>query len=271
VWRPGATPPVLALDFERARVRTRVPWRARHRALAKLDRYCAGASASSRMRFLVAYASGDRDAARAAWRAIEASAVWLMRHDVRRWCRIGARAGRRFEAFDGELAGARAHGLVRRGVDLEALRTALAAPRPSGWRAVPLVGGSAREARRCFGVALALHQRGLALRPDALLSGARGMHVVFEQPTDVATLPAHPDAKPRAAWTVAVDRLLALGSFDVRASRDAFVRSAAGDRVWLVDPSVLAIGAAPSSAGRRAEARRLVARWCAADQVDEPR
>jgi hypothetical protein len=74
LWRSGAGATLLAVDFERARARDRVPPAARWRALAKLDRYCAGESAASRMRVLRAYCGDDRIASRDAARAIEAAA-----------------------------------------------------------------------------------------------------------------------------------------------------------------------------------------------------
>src|SRR4029453_19018816 len=119
--RSAAGAPLLAVDFERARARDRVPPAARWRALAKLDRYCAGESAASRMRVLRAYCRDDRIASRDAARAIEAAAAALLADDARRWTRVATRSKRRFEPLDD----AGLCGWARRGADRTALLGAL--------------------------------------------------------------------------------------------------------------------------------------------------
>ncbi len=247
LWRSTDAPRLLAVDFERARLRTRVGAAARHAALAKLDRYCANAPASLRMRVLREYCGGDRVAARAAWRAVEAASAALFAHDVRRWTRVALRSARRFAPIPVERDGARLRGYVRRGADAEAVVAALAAA----------------AARRCatpaparaFGVLLALAQRGLAPQPDGVALEGGALRVVFEPPAGARPLDA---AAARSALVVAVDRLLALGTLDAPLAADAFLAASTPDRVWLADSGRLRPGGAWAT-GRRAEARRRVA------------
>lgn len=255
LWRRGADPTLLAIDFERARVGASVALAARVAALAKLDRHCATASASERMRFLYAYCAGDRVAARSLSGAIEAASAALLRRDATRWGRTATRRGRRFESVVLPVAGVQWRGWVRRGTSADALRDAVARPdAPAATlalRAIDCVTG--RAAAAVLGLALALHQRAVLPAPVGLLCGADRAWLILETtgtPIDPAS-----ESSERSRLVVLLDRLLSWGGLASPLRLDAMARI--GSRCVLLDPSALRLEMPRVAVGRRALARRL--------------
>lgn len=257
LWRPDAAAPLLAVDFERARVRSRVSDRARRAALAKLHRYCGTASAADRLRFARAYAGGDRAATRGLWRGVERAARQILAHDVRRWHRAATRSGRRFEPIAFDLSGERASGVARPGVASDSLRAAWAEPGRGGWIVRRLETRTARGGRRVLALALALAQRGLGPRPDAMLVTVEGAHLVFERPAGATALAERSVQDPEPALGVLLDRLLSLGAIATPIGRDGFAISDDAQRAWLLDPECLDLAGEISD--RRAARRAIVA------------
>jgi len=124
----GEPPELLPIDFERARLgrlrpglrgagaprRGSIGRSARRRALARLARRVGReASAAERLRFLRAYAGGDRRRARAWWRAVAREAPRQARRDLAHWWRTATAGGRRFARLPGGGPGAW-EGFVRR-------------------------------------------------------------------------------------------------------------------------------------------------------------
>lgn len=254
LWRPAAEPSLLAIDFERARVGAPVSRRARIGSLAKLDRHCAGAPASERMRFLRAYCAGDAVAARSLWRSIEQESASLLRRDAARWRRTATRRGRRFEPVAFSIGAVPWQGWMRRGVSLDALRDAIERPDAPGsaLRVRAIEPGSARDAGRIWGLALALHQRGVLPEPIAACwDDGRARLVLAASATPLAPVDAATD---RPALVVLLDRLLAWGSVAATLCTGAIAR--AGPRIVLLDPGALRIEAPGVASGRRAVARR---------------
>lgn len=254
LWRPAAQPPLLAIDFERARVGAAVSPRARVAALAKLDRHCAGAAASERMRFLRAYCAGDRAATRSLWRAIERASAALLRRDATRWRRTATRRGRRFEPVTLSIGATQWRGWMRRGIPLDALREALARSDPpgSGLRLRAIEAGSPREMASAWGLALALHQRAAMPEPLAALR-ADGQSWLALAATVTPLDPANA-ATDRAALAVLLDRLLAWGGAAATLRIDAIARERS--RLVLLDPAALRMDVSPLAAGRHAAAQR---------------
>lgn len=256
LWRPGRDPELLAIDFERARLRARVAPAARVRSLAKLDRHCAGASLAERMRFVLGYTSGSRSEARGLWRAVERDAARLLRRDAARWTRTATRPGRRFEPFVVEAGAVTWRGWRRRDAAPTAIRERLetaAAPAAGPLWLRPLGPLREREAARAFGMALALHQRGVLPEPVATLRGAGGACLLLSAPPDAGALGAPTSPAVGASLASLLDRLLAWGGLRADLRRDAFAVS--GGRVWLLDPLALDLRVAPLRDGRANAAR----------------
>jgi len=168
------------VDFERARLRRRVGRRARARALAKLDRWAAGAvPATQRLRFLRAYAGGEAAAARRGWRAVAAAAPRLARRDLRRLRRAAHRAGARAAR---PVVGPGFRGLAAPGVsEADAARAARAArgapPFPAAPARIRLArgwllatdAGNARQAGAVWARAVLRARRGEGPEPRAVL------------------------------------------------------------------------------------------------------
>lgn len=254
----GAPPEIFVIDFERARLRRRVPERLRNRALAKLDRELGRAPSSLRLRFVHAYAGDDAGAARARWRAVAAEAPALARRDAAHLLRNAAVPGRRFQA----LALADYRGLALPGLDPARLERAAAraedvaepisaAPEAAEW-GVRLERGGLRHARRVLARALVLAARGLAPRPLALLCGRTSTILVLER--GERALQAHEvrrNAALEAAWRVLERRLRAYGRLGRALSEaDLAVEPAGrgGVRASLLAVEVFALG--PRFGGR---------------------
>lgn len=166
---PGGDPELWAIDFERARVLPfgrSVPRRARLRALAKLERELHGVPASQQMRFLRAYAGGERATARALSHRLARAVVRLARRDLAH-LRRSARPGRRFAPLPGGA------GLARPGLAPARLEPG------EGTRIVPLSRPGARHARTQLARALLLAARGLAPVPRAVVWEPPSPRLVF--------------------------------------------------------------------------------------------
>jgi tRNA A-37 threonylcarbamoyl transferase component Bud32 len=259
LWSENREPPLLAIDFERTRVGGRVAARARVFALAKLDRHFAGAPASARMRFLLAYANGSREEARRWWRDVAAFAPRLLRRDLAHWQRTAARPGRRFDVIELNAAGVAWRGFSRRGAPVERLRAQLAtgvssAPMRIAETALlcPIEVKTRREAVIAWGLAQTLHQRRLMAEPLALLHSSGVALLALADPEDLVALADMPAPERRAALAVAIDRLLGLG-FDVarlRATGLAFSRRQRS--VLLLDPTLCRLRRTATGSGRAA-------------------
>lgn len=260
LWRAGAEPSLLAIDFERARVGAPVSARVRVAALAKLDRHCAGASASERMRFLRAYCDGERSAARRLWRDVERAAAALLRRDAARWRRTATRRGRRFEPIDLAIGATRWRGWTRHGAAPDRLRADLDAGGPA-LHLRPIEPPTRAAAARIWGLALALHQRAAMPEPIAALHGPGRAWLVLAS----GAAPLAP-AADRAALVVLLDRLLAWGGVAERLGSDAIARE--DSRCVLLDAGALAPGAPAVTSGRRADARRRADRLLATPTRD---
>jgi hypothetical protein len=214
----GAPPELFVIDFERARLRRRVPERLRNRALAKLDREVGRAPSSLRLRCVQAYQAGDVAAARARWQAVAVEARDLARRDAAHLLRNAAVPGRRFHALT--LADYR--GLSLPGLDPTRLARALVraeqarepisgAPDAAEW-GLRLRRPGLRYARLALARALVLAARGLAPRPLALLCGRAASILILERGERV--LQAHEvrrNAALEAGWRVLERRLGAYG------------------------------------------------------------
>lgn len=254
LWRPAARPSLLAIDFERVRLAAAVPSPARIAALAKLDRHCAGASASARMRFLRAYCAGDRAAARTLWRTIEEASAALLRHDAARWERVATRRGRRFQPVTISIGATRWQGWSRRALPADVLRRALEQPGSPGAALLLRVvePGTARGAARAWAMALTLHQRAVSPQPVAALH-ARGRAWLAFEATPVPFDPLE-GANARSALVVLLDRLLSWGGVAATLPVDAIARE--GPRCVLLDPAALRTDLPRVGTDRRSVARR---------------
>jgi hypothetical protein len=241
LWRPGEAPHLLAVDFERLRLRSRIGAGSRRRALAKLDRHLAGAPAGDRFRLLLAYARDDRAESRAWWRAVADEHAALARDDLRHLLRVAPRDGRRFVRVDAE--GWR--GFARRDAPLEAALRAVTrsgdgAPGSARAGAVllrPLAPLAAREAARAWAAAQVLAQRRVAPRAVALLRREGHAFLVYEPVADGRPFAEAPAA--RAALVGLLDRLLAFGFVPERLALDTLIAAPGprgGVRVLLLDP-----------------------------------
>jgi tRNA A-37 threonylcarbamoyl transferase component Bud32 len=264
LWRRAGEPLLLAIDFERARVGAAVRPRARIAALAKLDRHCAGAPASERMRFLRGYCAGDRVAARSLWRAIEAESASLLRRDAARWRRTATRRGRRFEPVGFPIGARGWRGWMRRGASLDALVRAIErrdAPGAS-LRLYAIEPGTTRNAARVWGLALALYQRAVVPEPIAAIY-ADGHAWLALAPTTTSL-----EAADRPALAILLDRLLTWGGIAETLQIEAI--GCEGPRAVLLDPSALRTQDPPVASGRRLVARRL-AEWLLATPIRDDR
>jgi tRNA A-37 threonylcarbamoyl transferase component Bud32 len=268
----GDPPRILPIDFERARIRRAVGAGARSRMLAKLDRHLAGASAANRMRFLIAYAGGDRSAARRWWRRLPRASARLAALDLARLRRTGSADGRRFRnAAWGEWNG----WAVRSAPEL-----ALAESRTTGpdsadppetlallveadgflWRASGPA--SRRRARNVWAAALMLWGRGgLVPRPVACLTRGDEMRLwLARDPVSQTLLECCDSGEAQRAAVVLVDRLLALGRLDrwLSTRKIALARRPDGSlSAQLLDPTAFRT-ARPARRRRRERARKLV-------------
>jgi hypothetical protein len=238
-------------------------------ALAKLERHFAGAPASGRMRFLLAYANGDRGEAHRWWREIAAIAPRLMRRDVAHWQRTATRSGRRFEEIEFESAGVVWRGFSRRGAPIDEFRARLAVghsgrPARVGATAVlcPIDASTDRDAARAWGLAQSFYQRRLMTEPLALLRSPGATVLALADPDDLVMLSAVSAGEVFAALVVAIDRLLGVGMDVGRLRRDALAFSRRHRRVLLLDPTLCAPERRTAESGRsaaRAWAARLLA------------
>lgn len=266
LWSPGTTPHLVAIDFERTRLRKRVAKRERVFALTKLDRHFSGASASARMRFLHAYADGRPEEVRKWWREIAAFVPQLAQRDAAHWERTGVEVGRRFDELAIDVGDVPWRGFQRRGAPADAIQAML----ERGFADAPI-----QVAANCFvrrveiaddralavtwGIAQALHQRRLMPEPLAILRSRDAAALVTARDADLVLLADAPAAERRAALVIAIDRLLGFGIDPARLRADAFVFSTQRRKVLLLDPSACAPGRRSASAGR-AIARKIAER-----------
>jgi len=257
LWRASQEPRLLAIDFERTRVGGRVSARERVFALAKLDRHFAGAPASARMRWLLAYADGNRESARRWWRDVAGFAPQLARRDLNHWQRTATRPGRRFDVLEIEAAGVVWRGFARRGAPIERLGVLLARELPN----TPVQPAQTllvrrlealrrREAAAAWGLAQMLYQRRLMPEPLALLRSPDAAALVLKRSGDLVSLAEAPVAERHAALVVAIDQLRALGVDVTRLSIDAFAFSRQQHRVLLLDPTLCGLGRVAAGGGR---------------------
>jgi hypothetical protein len=256
------------VDFERARLRSRIDAGARRRTLAKLARAGAGLSAAQRLRFLRAYA-GDAAEARRWWEQLDAEAPRLARRDYTRLSRVASRNGRRFRRI--QQAGWR--GFARAGAEAElaALAGASAGPflavgaariedEPGCWRVVyPRL--SARRARALWARANLLAARGLAPAPLALIRGPQRSLLIAQRPAGARRLAA-PAPGDRQAAARLLARLAGLGELEPELGPEALALlegDAGAPCAQLVAPH--AVRFAGRSGGRRS--REIAARLLA--------
>jgi tRNA A-37 threonylcarbamoyl transferase component Bud32 len=268
LWRDGEVPHLLAIDFERTRLRARVAARARVFALTKLDRHFSGASASARMRFLLAYAHGRREEARHWWREIAAFVPQLAQRDAAHWERTGIEVGRRFDGLVLDIGGVAWRGFLRRGAPVEALRAIL----ESGFAAASMLVAEScfvrsveladeRAMAIAWGVAQALHQRRLMPEPLAILRSRDAAVLALARTSDLVPFAEAPASERRAALVIAIDRLLGFGVDTARLRADAFAFSRQRRKALLLDPSACEPGRRSAQDGRataRAVAERLL-------------
>jgi hypothetical protein len=275
LFRPGDPPQLLPVDFERARIRRDLGAGARGRMLAKLDRHLAGASATDRMRFLRAYAGGDRRAARRWWRHLTSVAARLAARDLARLRRTSTAAGRRMQcvAWNEWSGWARADAPEPERARAEARTAGPDAARPPDtvgilvepdaglWRGS---GGASRAAARSLWAAgHMLWARGLAPRPVACVTRDGELRFwLARDPTSRTLLQCSDSEEARRAAIVLVDRLLALGRLDswLSTRKIALVRRVDGGLgAQLIDASAFR-AARPIRRKRRERARALVGR-----------
>lgn len=263
LYVPGDAPGLRLIDFERARLGARPASDAWRRwMLAKLERALPSASLPQRFRFLVAYAQGDRAAARAWWSAVEAESERLARRDVARWRRHALRDGRRQRRVS--CAGLR--GFALRELDDAALAAALAA---GSARVLRFPDPGPRALGRLWGDARVLAARGLGVPWQAGV--ARGGDA-FLVATPAAAEPADETQTRRL-----LQRLLRLGTLDAaQLGPQAFVRALdpGPPRALLANPRVFhfatrrrAPDARCAAAAARALARRIFDGCDTADSV----
>jgi hypothetical protein len=264
---------ILPIDFERARIRRHLGAAARRRMLAKLDRNLAGASAADRMRFLLAYADGDRRLARRWWRRLTPAAARLAARDLARLRRSSKAGGRRIEAvaWNGwsgwlrrdapEAAFAEAHTTGPDAPDPPSSIGLLVEPDGALWCGSG--GASQREARSLWAKAHLLWARGgLGPRPVACLTRGDELRLWLARDATSRTLLQSADSpEAQRAAIVLIDRLLALGRLDPWLSTRKIVlvrRPDGGLRAQLIDPSAFR-AARPTRHRRRERARALLA------------
>jgi tRNA A-37 threonylcarbamoyl transferase component Bud32 len=269
--RAGSPPQILPVDFERARIRRRLTAGERAGMLAKLDRHLGGASAANRMRFLRAYADGDRSEARRWWRRLASAGARLAGRDFARLRRRACSDGRRFQCvrwrdWSGwalrdapELALAEARTAGPEAARVPDTLGILVEAEAGLWRGSGKA--SLAEARSLWATAQLLWARGLAPRPVACLT--RGEELRFWLARDASSrtlLQASNSPEAQRAAIVLADRLLALGRLDAWLSprKLALVRRPDGGlRAQLIDPSAFRSGR-PLRRRRRERARAVV-------------
>ncbi len=212
--RGRTKPEVVAIDFERAGIGPGpAPDTDRLAALAKLNRrLSADVSCAHRLRFLLAYADGDRAAARRWWARVSAAAPEQSRRDARRWRRVLTRDGRRFHRVVSTVW----QGFARRDAELAALATAATSAAPTGLTAsegcwvlgIPVPDGTMGPT--VWTHANLLFERDLAPRPLAWLeAGDRGC--LLWSRADAAPAGASDAPDVRAALAVLRRRLAGHG------------------------------------------------------------
>ena len=268
----GGSPTPLPIDFERARMRWRIGVRARSRMLAQLDGRLAGASATDRMRLLLAYAEADRRLARRWWsRLVKASAAQAAREHARMrrnagvegrrvkrvewgsWVGWAKRGAPELERAEGDSCGPEA------GVIPDTLGLIVEADGPL-WRCSSC--GSERAAQRLWATAELLFTRGLGPRPVAIVRRADDrLRLWLARDTAAQNLLQRRESRDaRAAAVVLIDRLLALGRVEPWLSlrKIAVVRRPDGSlRAELNDPAAFRCARAVVR-GRRVRARRFI-------------
>jgi tRNA A-37 threonylcarbamoyl transferase component Bud32 len=268
----GHSPRILPIDFERARIRRTVAAADRLGMLATLDRHLAGASAANRMRFLRAYAGGDRGAARRWWRRLTRASARLAARDLARMRRTSVAEGRRFGGVDWggwsgwalrdapELALAERRTAGPEAADPPETLATLVEPEGPLWLAS--CPASRRRARDVWATAHLLWARGgLVPRPIACLTrGDETRLWLARDPTSRTLLASSDSPEARRAAIVLVDRLLALGRLDPWLSPRKIAvarRTDGGLSAQLLDPGAFR-AAHPVRRGRRERARKLV-------------
>lgn len=235
-------PRLRLIDFERARIRRRpAPARWRVAMLAKLARALPDASASDRMRCVLALVGSDRLAARALWHAVDAGVRKLARRDHTRAVRVVTREGRRL----GAVTLPSVTGIARREIDIDALEALVTAGGTSTATALVLaLDDDVTAGRRVFAWSHAIAARGLGLRPIALLHRGDRTHLVLDRATGVGDRLVDPASRrpDAAALRVLLRRLEGLATLDPATPRDAVslattprggVRAIVRDPRWL--------------------------------------
>lgn len=269
--KSGTSPSFLLIDFERARLVPRVR-RARKRwMLAKLSRHMDDATAAECLRFLLAYAGGDRREARGWWRDVADFAPRLARRDHRRARRNCTADGRNFT----RVRRPDWTGFARRDTDLVPILAespATERPPPAGrrriaaaprcWR-VAYGAISAREGREIWARANTLWASGkLVPRPLAMLWRAGAATLFLAREEGARRLPdALNAAEARRATRVLFARLGALGEVDAALGPEDVLLGPVGRwplRAVLLAPDAVAFrGARKAPAAMRAIADRL--------------
>jgi hypothetical protein len=266
---PGPVPTLRLIDFERARL-GRGPashaWRCW--MLAKLERALPDARASERLRFLVAYAGGDREAARRWWRDVDLAGCRLAARDVARRRRQAVTPGRRFRVVS--LPGVT--GFARRELDETQLAAVLDGRPLPGLALRRFSRPALRSLGRLWADGQVLAERGLGVESLALVArGGEAMLVAREAEERGRALP------DEVALRLLLRRLLRLGRLDrTRLARDAFVAAPGSGwgRALLADPRAFHFatrthpGLGAAEAAR--EARRIARELVPADSVEAP-
>lgn len=268
----GDPPQILPVDFERARIRRTLGSGLRCWMLAQLDRHLAGASLTDRMRFLRAYAGGDRGAARRWWRRLPPISARLAARDLARLRRRSTTDSRRFRNVAwGDWSG----WALRNAPELAFAESRTAGPdaadppetlgilvEPDGplWRGSG--GASRRQARNLWATAHMLWARGgLVPRPIACLTRGDALRLwLARDPASRTLLTLSDSPEARRAAIVLVDRLLALGKLDPWLSTRKIVlarRPHGGLSAQLLDPAAFR-AVHPVRRKRRERAREFV-------------
>ena len=208
---------LFLIDLERARIRARTSKKARRWMLAKLDRGLARASLTDRLRFLHAYAAGDRAEARRWWHVVRRFAPRMARHDVRRVQRNVSRGGGRTRP----IASEKWKGYARADISDVALESMLgiAAAGHSGGVRVASSGGAwivpipGQLASYVWGAASTLALRGLCPRPLGVLCHDSATLLFLEYVQDASLLATtKPDHNAEGALRALFARLFGYGN-----------------------------------------------------------
>lgn len=256
LWRDALEPRLLAIDFERVRIRRRVGADRRALALARLDRHLAGAGAAERLRFLHGYAGDD---ARRWWRSVAAAHGALAARDFAHLLRTGTRASRRFVPV---AAGSFAGWARREGPLAEALAAAGTPAAQERLWSTPIEVVAERGRARAWASALVLAERGAAPPPVALLWRGGECRLVAERAPGSEPLTSAPPARARATLAGLLDRLLAFGFEADELTPGAVIvapHPRGGWHAQLLDPRGLRPGrGTPPPGGVRGWATRLL-------------